>query len=134
MGEEELTSRTRTVLSSITEEKESHGSEYGTLNESVTLEESIAPNLSPKERLLMDNIIHVGHWLTETERDASLTVDLADSECIRNAVVQMQVYYSFFLCAVTRYLLLISRDVLLFMFAKHMNKRFPDQGRNYELL
>uniref|UniRef100_A0A0R3S4A8 Dystrophin n=1 Tax=Elaeophora elaphi TaxID=1147741 RepID=A0A0R3S4A8_9BILA len=40
----------------------------------------------------MDNIIHIGHWLTETERDASLTVDLADSECIRNAVIQMQAF------------------------------------------
>lgn len=35
--------------------------------------------------------MHIGHWLTETERDASLTVDLADSKCIRNAIVQMQV-------------------------------------------
>ncbi|VDO20139.1 unnamed protein product [Brugia timori] len=91
VGEEELTNEVRTTLSSIAEEKESHTSEYGTLNESVALE-SIASNLSPKERLLMDTIVHMGHWLTETERDASLTVDLADSESIRNAVIQMQAF------------------------------------------
>ncbi|KAL3998482.1 EF hand family protein [Acanthocheilonema viteae] len=92
IGEEELTSGMRTVLSSIVEEKESHTGEYGTLNESVPFEESVASNLSPKERLLMDNIVHTGHWLTEIERDASLTVDLADSECIRNAIIQMQAF------------------------------------------
>uniref|UniRef100_A0A1I8EJT8 Calponin-homology (CH) domain-containing protein n=1 Tax=Wuchereria bancrofti TaxID=6293 RepID=A0A1I8EJT8_WUCBA len=91
VGEEELTNEVRTTLSSIAEEKESHTSEYGTLNESVALE-SIASNLSSKERLLMDTIVHMGHWLTETERDASLTVDLADSESIRNAAIQMQAF------------------------------------------
>ncbi|EFO24688.2 utrophin [Loa loa] len=92
VGEEELTSGLRTTLSSIVEEKESRTSEYGALNESVALEESLAPNLSSRDRLLMDSIVHMGHWLTETERDASLTVDLADSESIRSAVIQMQAF------------------------------------------
>uniref|UniRef100_A0A915Q5I9 RNA helicase n=1 Tax=Setaria digitata TaxID=48799 RepID=A0A915Q5I9_9BILA len=91
-GEEELTSGVKTVLSSIAEEKESHTSECGTLNESVMPEELSSPKLSPKERLLMDTVVHTGHWLTETERDASLTVDLADSEVIRSAVIQMQAF------------------------------------------
>lgn len=95
----------RTVLSSITEEKESHTSEYGILNESVTVEELIAPNLSSKERLLMDKIVHIGHWLTETERDASLTVDLADSKSIRNAIVQMRVCFFVYFCTIIRNLL-----------------------------
>ncbi|VDO41346.1 unnamed protein product [Onchocerca flexuosa] len=80
----------QTVLSNITEEKEFQISEHSTLNESVKLKETPESNLSPRERLLMDNVVHMGHWLTETERDASLTVDLADLESIKNAIMQMQ--------------------------------------------
>ncbi|KAM3720398.1 Dystrophin-1 [Dirofilaria immitis] len=90
--EEELASGMQNVLSNIAEEKEYHISEYGNLSDSVRFEESPEPKLSTKERLLMDNVIHIGHWLTETERDASLTVDLANLESIRNAITHMQAF------------------------------------------
>ncbi|VDM95147.1 unnamed protein product, partial [Onchocerca ochengi] len=88
--DDEETSGMQTVLSNITEEKEFQISEHSTLNESVKLKETPESSLSPRERLLMDSVIHMGHWLTETERDASLTVDLADLENIKNAIMQMQ--------------------------------------------
>lgn len=93
--EEESAGGLQPALSSITEEKESHTSESGTFTESIPINEPspVVPNLSSKDRQLTDNIVHIGHWLTETERDASLTVDLADLESIRNAIIHMQVFF-----------------------------------------
>ncbi|VDM97496.1 unnamed protein product [Thelazia callipaeda] len=92
-AQEESASEAQTALSSINEERESNiVNEYGILNESLSAvpEEPQTVGLSPRERLLMDSVVHTGHWLTETERDASLTVDLADLDGIRSAINQMQ--------------------------------------------
>lgn len=89
---EESASDTHTVLSSIVEEKDSRSpSEYGTLNESLGPNEAPTSTLSSKEQLMIDAVVHFGHWLTETERDSSLVVDLADSDAIRDANSQLQV-------------------------------------------
>lgn len=80
------------MLSSIAESEEKETvAEYGILNESLGSEEPQTPTLPAKEQALMDAVVHMGHWLNETERDASLTVDIIDLDAQRDAANHMQV-------------------------------------------
>ncbi|VDD91132.1 unnamed protein product [Enterobius vermicularis] len=89
---EEAASESKLSVRSNTEEVNEPGLiEYTSLKDTVSERESpVHKTASEKDQRLLSTVVQLRHWLSEAERDASISVDIINLQAIRDAAHAIQ--------------------------------------------